>query len=269
MVMGFLKQQLQAAGAAFQLLTRIPVPAAIPFTPQMLARSVVYYPLVGAVIGGIVAAAGWLMDGRVPPMPSAVILLFLWLLLSGGLHLDGLMDTADGVLSHRKRERMLEIMKDSRVGAMGVLAAVMLLLFKFSTLSTWLDGWTNWPTAAPLLALACGLSRLWLVFAMVCWPFARPDEGLASLFKEVRPQHAAASFILQLVLTALCFLLFPSLNAAGLCTIMLMAGLALITGALLSVWLTRKLGGLTGDTYGASVEIIEAVLLFALMLKLT
>ena len=124
MVLRFLSNQLQAAGAAFQLITRIPIPIMIPFVPQVLARSVVYYPLVGTVVGGITAAVGWFLFAYAPAMPAAVSSVILWALLSGALHLDGLMDTADGVLSHRSRDRMLEIMKDSRVGAMGVIAAV-------------------------------------------------------------------------------------------------------------------------------------------------
>ena len=74
-----------------------------------------------------------------PTMPAAVLLLAIWVVLTGGLHLDGLMDTADGILSHRPREQMLEIMKDSRVGAMGVIVCVLHLLLKFSLLYTLLD----------------------------------------------------------------------------------------------------------------------------------
>ena len=121
MVLRFLSNQLQAAGAAFQLITRIPIPIMIPFVPQVLARSVVYYPLVGTVVGGITAAVGWFLFAYAPAMPAAVLLLILWALLSGALHLDGLMDTADGVFSHRSRDRMLEIMKEAALARWGSL----------------------------------------------------------------------------------------------------------------------------------------------------
>ncbi|QHT60784.1 adenosylcobinamide-GDP ribazoletransferase [Paenibacillus lycopersici] len=268
MVRKLVIRELQAAGTAFQLLTRIPVPAVIPFTPEMLARSVVYYPVVGVVIGGIVGAAGAGLDGLVPPMPAAVLLLAVWLLLSGGLHMDGLMDTADGVLSHRSRERMLEIMKDSRVGAMGVLAAAVLLLFKFAVLGTWMEEGRSWLAEAPMFALACGLGRLWLVAAMAFWPFARPGEGMAALFGSVRPRHAAAAALMQALLTVACVLACPASASVGrlLAAIVWTAALAIAVGGVLSVWLRRKLGGLTGDTYGAMVEAIEAALLFALVI---
>ncbi|MBO7746558.1 adenosylcobinamide-GDP ribazoletransferase [Paenibacillus sp. MWE-103] len=265
---GFLKRELQAAGTAFQLLTRIPVPVEIPFTPEMLARSVVYYPVVGAVIGGAVAAAGAGLDGRVPAMPAAVLLVAFWLLLTGGLHLDGLMDTADGVLSHRSRERMLEIMKDSRVGAMGVLAAIVLLLFKFSLLDAWLEQGRNWPAEAALLALACGWSRLWVAVAMAFWPFARADEGMAVLFRGVKARHALAAAAVQAVLTGIAALALPAPEGGWLAAIAVSAALAAAAGSLLAWRLCRKLGGLTGDTYGAMTEILEAILLFALVLQL-
>ncbi|MBW7460890.1 adenosylcobinamide-GDP ribazoletransferase, partial [Paenibacillus sepulcri] len=172
MVRDSLKAQLQAVGAAFQFMTRIPVPVEIPFTPAVLARSTVYYPLVGLVIGGITAAAGWLLTLAVPALPAAVLILLIWTALSGALHLDGLMDSADGVLSHRPRERMLDIMKDSRVGAMGVMAAIFLLLLKFATLSALLEGEGGWLEAAPLVVMVCGWSRLWVVCSMAGWPFA-------------------------------------------------------------------------------------------------
>ncbi|WP_308639332.1 adenosylcobinamide-GDP ribazoletransferase [Paenibacillus silvisoli] len=270
MIIKVLKVQLQAAGAAFQLLTRFPVPVVIPFTPEMLARSVVYFPLVGAVIGGIVGGAGWLLDGPVPPMPAAVILLFLWLALSGGLHMDGLMDTADGVLSYRSRERMLEIMKDSRVGAMGVLAAVLVLFFKFSVLFALMDTekTLDWRFAMPVTMLAFAWSRLWIVIAMNGWPLARPDEGMASLFKAVSIRHAAWAIGLQLLLIAAVLLAVSGLaDEAGL-LLLTQAGITIAAGSLLAVWLTRKLGGLTGDTYGAMTELIESILLFSLMLVL-
>ncbi|AZN40943.1 adenosylcobinamide-GDP ribazoletransferase [Paenibacillus albus] len=262
----FMKDQLQAAGTAFQLLTRIPIPVALPFTPQILARSVAYYPLAGLVIGSIVTVIAWLLHGLVPSMPVAVIVLIVMTALSGGLHVDGFMDTADGVLSNRPRERMLEIMKDSRVGAMGVLAAVLLFLFKFSALCTLLAEQPDWETVAPLLALAFGWSRLWIVAAMVLWPFARPNEGMASLFKEVRLRHAAAALAVQLLLVCGAVVIFGSVGAGIWLMLLVQAGVMAVLGSIVCSWLYRKLGGLTGDTYGAVSEIIEAGLIFAVMM---
>ncbi|MCZ4151790.1 adenosylcobinamide-GDP ribazoletransferase, partial [Escherichia coli] len=101
----------------------------------LLRESVVYYPLVGAAIGLAVWLGGALFGTVLPALPAAVLTLTLWVWLTGGLHLDGWMDTADGLLSYRSRERMLEIMKDSRVGAMGVIACVLLLMMKAALLA--------------------------------------------------------------------------------------------------------------------------------------
>lgn len=267
MVKKVISEQCIAAGTAFQLLTRIPIPIALPFTPQVLARSVVYYPPVGLVIGGIVTALACMLDGIVPSMPAAVIVLIVMTAMSGGLHVDGFMDTADGVLSNRPRERMLEIMKDSRVGAMGVLAAVLLFLFKFSALSTLLGGNPDWYEVAPLLAVSFGWSRMWMVAAMVLWPFARPNEGMASLFKEVRTRHVITAFIVQLVLVCGVAVVFEAtLDWKLVLGLVIQAVLTAVVGSVVCGWLSRKLGGLTGDTYGALSEVIESGLIFAVMM---
>lgn len=257
-------KQLHAVGCAFQLMSRVPVPAAIPFTPEVLARSVVYYPLVGAVIGGVLSGAGWLLAPVVPPLPGAALLLTLWVALSGALHLDGLMDTADGVLSHRSRERMLEIMKDSRVGAMGVIAAVLLLLFKFSLAASLLEE-GKWTAAAPLIAASCMFSRLWVTAAIAKWPFARPGEGLASLFAGVGTGHFVKALLLHSAIVAAVYSLAGMTLPVLLLIFVIQTVVTISVGLLLSVWLSRKLGGLTGDTYGALNEILEAVLLLAVL----
>ncbi|GGD67548.1 adenosylcobinamide-GDP ribazoletransferase [Paenibacillus nasutitermitis] len=265
MVRHSLKTQLQAAGAAFQFMTRLPVPLEIPFTPAVLAKSVVYYPLVGAVIGGIAGAAGWFLSLWVPVLPSSVLILLIWTVLSGALHLDGLMDTADGVLSYRSREKMLEIMKDSRVGAMGVIAVIILMLLKFSTLAALLESEGRWTDAVPLMVMACGWSRLWVVVSMVGWPFARPGEGLAILFSKVRRSQVSVTVVVQLTLAAAAGMAWGlSLPELGL-IVLVQGALTLLCGMLLSRYFTRRLGGLTGDTYGALIEILECMLLFSLL----
>ncbi|WP_274651457.1 adenosylcobinamide-GDP ribazoletransferase [Paenibacillus humicola] len=262
MVFRAIKGQLQAAGAAFQLLSRVPIPFSLPFTPPVLARSAVYFPAVGALLGAVLAITGWVLGKGVPALPAAVLLLIVWTVYSGALHLDGLMDTADGVLSHRPRERMLEIMKDSRVGAMGVTAAALLLLFKFSLLAALLDG-GRWAEAWPAVAAACMWSRLWLVFAMACWPFARPDEGLAAMFARVKLRHAAAALAVNVLLIAAVYAASGMPFAVSAASIAVQAAIAAGAGTAACGWLSRKLGGLTGDTYGAVNELLEALLLFA------
>ena len=113
---------------AVAFLTRIPVP--FRFDARDRTKSTAYYPLVGLLIGGVIAAFDGLIAVHFPPLVRAVLVTACWVFITGGLHLDGLMDVFDGLGSHREPERILAIMKDSRVGAMGVLAAVLILLLK-------------------------------------------------------------------------------------------------------------------------------------------
>ncbi|MDQ8735264.1 adenosylcobinamide-GDP ribazoletransferase [Paenibacillus sp. LHD-38] len=257
-----LKLQIQALIAALQFLTRFPVPVTVPFQAAVLSRSVVYFPMAGAIIGACIYAITWLLALFVPAWPSAVLVLIFWTALSGGLHLDGWMDTADGVLSHRSRERMLEIMKDSRVGAMGVLAAVFLLLFKASLLAELLQH-ENFKLYGPLFVIIPMWSRAWMSTAIAGWPFARKGEGIAILFHEVKGAQAAAALLITAVGTALILRLIGiSIDEIVLCLLAIVF-CVFVVGGMLASWLNHKLGGLTGDTYGAMNEAIEAVLLFA------
>ncbi|MFF2888199.1 adenosylcobinamide-GDP ribazoletransferase [Paenibacillus sp. NPDC057967] len=265
--MSLVKLHRQAVVAAFQFLTRIPVPVEVPFERPVLTRSIAYFPLAGAAIGLCLAAASWALPHVLPPWPSAIVLLAVWIGLSGGLHLDGWMDTADGVLSHRSRERMLEIMKDSRVGAMGVIAAVLLLLLKSSLIAWLMGGEYSGHVAIPtILVMSAVWSRAWMGVAIAGWKPARPNEGIGRLFHSVKLVYALIAVVLAFVIS------FTSLmiNNINLIEAMLIAGagciLTLLTGGVMSVWLNRKLGGLTGDTYGAMNEAVELAMLAAVVI---
>ncbi|GGF82315.1 adenosylcobinamide-GDP ribazoletransferase [Paenibacillus albidus] len=260
-----------AVAAAFQFLSRFPVPGDPGFSRELLHRSVVYYPLVGAAIGLCVAAAAALSGLLLPPLPAAVITLILWVLLTGGLHLDGWMDTADGLLSHRSRERMLEIMKDSRVGAMGVLACVLLLLLKASLLAAWIPG--SGYTALPLLLLPPVWSRWFMVRAMARLPIARGDDGLAASFAGLAAVQERRALALAALLTLAAAGVPLALSGPGaaawplhLAAALLVPGAAYACGTLAARRASRRLGGLTGDVYGALNELLEAALLLVLVL---
>ncbi|NHN29264.1 adenosylcobinamide-GDP ribazoletransferase [Paenibacillus agricola] len=285
---------LAACAAAFQFLTRLPIPIHLQYDDALFRRSVIFYPLVGAVLGLLLSLAGWLLQGYLLPAPdslfagaaggsgaagvTAALLLVLWVALTGALHLDGLMDTADGIFSHRPRAEMLEIMKDSRVGAMGVVACVLLMLCKWTLLQQWLM--LPMGTFFYVLPLAALWSRWYMVVAIACWPYARAQEakrGLGAFFRGIGFKHllvhTAIALLLSVLLVGLAtgsgsapgvglgnaFFSWQSLKITGialLCTALLGAGI--------SRYLSGKLGGLTGDTYGAMNEIVETALLLIL-----
>nr|WP_193581025.1 adenosylcobinamide-GDP ribazoletransferase [Paenibacillus aceris] len=263
---------MRACIAAFQFLTRLPIPVQINYTNLVFRRSVVFYPLAGCVIGLLLVLAGQGLSLFLPAMPAAVLLLGLWVILTGGLHLDGLMDTADGILSHRPREQMLEIMKDSRVGAMGVIVAVLHLLLKFSLLYTMLeinkkDGGGD---GFFLLAIVPIWSRWFMTAAIQGWPYARKESGLGSFFQGVSRGHVLISFLVALLTTTIVLgLTHISLATAIWPVLLCFAGCTFITGWLMATYISRKLGGLTGDTYGALNELLEAVLLLGVVIFAT
>lgn len=267
-VVDALKGWSAAVAAAFQFLSRFPVPVRLNYTEELFRRSTVGYPLVGLAIGLTVLGAAWLLAGILPPGPAAAIVLAVWVALTGGLHLDGLMDTADGILSHRPREKMLEIMKDSRVGAMGVLACALVLLLKWSLL-TELVG--RWP-AAWLLPLVPVWSRWYMVAAIASWPYARQGQegGMGGWFRSVRLRHTTAAGILALLLSAAVVATIPAAEGRLVAaqTAFWMVLTCAVVGNRMSAYIHRKLGGLTGDTYGAMNELLETLLMVVLLLLL-
>ncbi|WP_438347352.1 adenosylcobinamide-GDP ribazoletransferase [Paenibacillus sp. FA6] len=259
----------QAAAAAFQFLSRFPVKANLDYSPTLFRQSVKFYPLVGAVIGLVVwaGAAGFVY--LLPPLPAAVLTLILWVGLTGGLHLDGWMDTADGILSYRSREQMLDIMKDSRVGAMGVIACVLLLMLKLSLIYSLLVDGLDY---SGLLLLPLIWSRWFMVHAMSSWPAARGKDGLAGQLNGLDKGQIWATLLITIVLTGAAASIAPMVHINshswttawfGLITIPLGTWVA-------GTWMARRLnatlGGLTGDTYGALNEFLEVVALLMLVL---
>ena len=268
MAVSILTRNLRAFGAALQFLTRLPIPrgmAPASHEAEDFRRSTAYYPAAGFAIGLILAAGGWLLSYALPAWPAAVLTTALWVGLSGALHMDGLMDTADGLLSHRSRERMLEIMKDSRVGAMGVVAGSLAVLLRAALLASLLE--------APGELAALGLlvipiwSRSFLVTAIAGWPYARAEgAGLGGLFRTVKAGQAWAAALLSAALTSAALAAFGAWSPAGSAlALFLAAAIAYAVGAALSAAATRKLGGLTGDVYGALNELIELSLMTALL----
>jgi adenosylcobinamide-GDP ribazoletransferase len=230
--------------AATRFLTILPLPGARGTAEEDLARSVPWFPLVGLILGAVAAALAWVLSPIAPPMVLAAIMVLLLMAFSGCLHLDGLADTADGFLSSRSRERILEIMKDSRTGAMGVIAIVGVLLLKSASLAS-LPATLLGPTVL-LMPLA---GRCAMVLQMAILPYARPS-GLGSVFYRRRPRGAA--------IWAMAVLAAVSWSVLGLRGLSVWAACVVLTLAL-SAHVYRKIGGATGDTLGAVCELIEVL----------
>ena len=228
--------------AALQFLTVCPLVARVACGERDIGRSTPWFPLVGLLIGAAVALLDRGMGALFPPLLSSVIAVVALTAASGGLHADGLADTADGFLSSRPRERVLEIMRDSRTGAMGVLGIVCVFSLKVAALAS-APASLRWQA----LLLMPFAGRCSMVVQMTLLPYAR-SGGLCSLF--VQNAHRGDVVLALLLLAAVGWLIG---GVFGLCA----AGASLAAIAVFSLWCRSKIGGFTGDTLGAGCEWVE------------
>ena len=234
------------ASFALSFLTICPTPR-IKVVPRVVSSSIAAFPVVGALLGIILGLIGILCERFLAPGPTAVIIIACGTFVTGGLHFDGLMDTADGVLGVRTVERRLEVMRDSRVGAFGVLAGVLALLGQYACLGTLAD-----LNLLEALAVAIGLSRWAMTVAIITFPPARPD-GLGAMF---HPDVPRKSFVFA---TVVAIAIGFTLGSPGIIVVL---GTGIATAAC-GWFFQSRLGGLTGDTYGAIAVITETLVLYA------
>lgn len=251
----FLNQYVEFA-AAVRFLSLLPVPGSTQllnrdeYAPHVVVGCE-YYPVVGLLLAWLLWLLTLLLTPLVPQLVLAALLVVALVILTGGLHLDGLMDTCDGLFGGSTRERKLEIMRDSRVGSFGVLAALCILLLKFALLAS--IRVHSLPLAF-LLALPC--ARWAMVVALRVFPGARPT-GLGAAFRRtVTTKRLLAAGIVSLVIVLV----------AGRLTGLIVWMAATVTSLLLGFWMTGSVGGLTGDTYGAIEEVAEVVALLLLVM---
>lgn len=231
---------------ALSFLTTIPTPA-VPFIEGGLGRSAKWFPLVGLILGLVLAGAHWLLLLVLPESVTAVLIVALWAWLTGGLHLDGLADCGDGLLVAANRERRLEILQDSRLGAFGAIVLVLFLLAKVTAVATL-------PSPSNALVLAPTVAR-WLLLVAARQPSARPggmgDSFAASLTPRI---FAIAAIVPVLLVVASGWRGGPTVPAVLLALIATFAILRLAR---------NRLGGVTGDVFGLVVEMSELMVLLA------
>ena len=242
---------------AVTFLTGIPLPVRGEVTPAELWRSMGWYPLVGLALGaaawGLYSALLFLLPGLV----AAVLVVLALEILTRGLHMDGLMDTADGIFSGAPRERALEIMKDSQVGAMGVVAAILIVLLKVAALGAL----TRADAAAPLL-VGWTAARMLPAIDVYAWPYARRSGTGEAFTREHSPGPVVlAAALLGAALVAAAIVSIAVGGAGGWWAGAAIAGLAVGVTLLVQAAVAKRLGGLTGDVYGMGIQIAEAAAL--------
>ena len=232
--------------SAILFITILPAGGSVPFSPRGMIRC---FPLVGMVLGLMLALGDRIFSLVFPGAVTAVLDTVLLVVLTGALHLDGLGDTADGMFSHRSRERALEIMKDSRTGMMGLVAVVCVLAVKTAGLMALKQTLSPSQAFAALVAVPA-LARSGMLFGIRYLRYGRDSKGTGfDLFTRPLPWREFAWVGLPVVLT-----LF--LGGRGL---LVLAGFgAWVT--LLLVFYKRKMNCITGDMLGAMTEVTEAAL---------
>lgn len=237
---------LRHLSGAFRFLTRLPVPG-----PRLdgaeLGRALAWFPLPGLAMGALAAAGALAVGGHLAATVTAALVVAGLAWITGGLHLDGVADVADGLGGgHGDPVRTLAIMRDSRIGAFGATALVLVLTTKVLAVADLLGrGGAAWA-----LICAPAVARFTAVPLVVLLPYARP-QGLGKAFHQ---GGGARELAIAGTLTA------ATLVGAGLRTL-LPAAAALTAAAALALLVRRRLGGLTGDVYGAAIEVAEAVFL--------
>jgi adenosylcobinamide-GDP ribazoletransferase len=235
-----MREQWSILLLAVQFLTRLPVPASAGFTPARLTAATRYYPLVGALIGALVALVYALALLAWPPLVAVLLSIAAGLALTGAFHEDGLADMFDGIGGGLTRDRALEIMKDSRIGTYGAAALILALALKAATLAAM-------PPFAVILALIAGhgLSRFSAVLVIATSGYVR-DHGTA---KPVADGVSGESLRIAAA-TALVLWLAMAIALGPMAALLGALGLAAGHWAMRRVF-ERKLGGYTGDCLGA------------------
>ncbi|MFP5392262.1 MAG: adenosylcobinamide-GDP ribazoletransferase [Gammaproteobacteria bacterium] len=249
--MGYLTHQCRLFFIALQFFTRVPIPAWVGFEPAWLHQASRYFPLVGVLVGAVgaavYAAAAWIWPAPVAALLSTAATVYL----TGAFHEDGFADTCDGFGGGLSRERVLEIMKDSRIGSYGAVALVLLLGLKLALLACMPP-----TTAVAALLFAHPLSRLAASSLILTLDYARENGKAKPMAQQMRAGEfaiAALTALVPAVALAACGWLSASSVAFGV-----------LAAAAVAFWLgakfQRRVGGYTGDCLGAVQQVSEVAI---------
>jgi adenosylcobinamide-GDP ribazoletransferase len=246
-----LKQGWEDYRIAGGFLTIFPVARGLSFNPERLARSMAFFPAIGLTLGLVLVVINWVLSPFIPRQVLDCLLILLLIAATGGLHLDGIADLIDGLAGGKDREGMLRIMKDSRVGAMGAVALVMVLLLKYLSLySVPLE----YKSAALVFMPAAG-RWIQVVLASFC-RYVRPEGGTGGAFVDHVGRRETLIATATLIVASAVFF-----GMKGLILLLLLstAAFGLIR------YFEARLGGVTGDVLGAATEVVEVLTLILIL----
>ena len=235
---------------ALRFLTIFRIPGGRTETAEDMGRSTLWFPVVGFIIGAILALLNWVFSLFLPATVTSGLTIVLLVIITGAMHLDGFADTCDGLAGNKSAEERWKVMHDSRTGAFGVTGLILLLLVKFALLNSIPQAFIS-----PVLVVMPVISRWTMVYAIAMYPYAR-NEGLGKAFKDgvTRTRLVIATILtlgLSIFLAWWANLDYYYIVGFGM---MIVIGLLVIA---VSEYFRRKFAGLTGDTYGAMNELAE------------
>ncbi len=232
---------LKGFALSVSMLTSLPFFKVHDFYKGINGYSVMFYPLVGFLLGLILYATHSLLDTHFAALHLGIIIFTLWVILTGALHLDGLSDTIDGLFV--SKEKATQVMKDPHTGGMGMIFTVAFLILKASSLAVF--------EAYYLLPVVLMFSRFNAVLAIYFFPYISKN-GMGALAKEeLTSSHVLIAFLYIMVLSLFSFWLFT---------------LSILILFVIKTFFVKRYGGFSGDIYGFTIEITELILLNAILL---
>jgi adenosylcobinamide-GDP ribazoletransferase len=244
-LVGAARRQLNLFLAAVMFLTRLPVGRFHQFRDDDTASSTIYFPVIGALIG-LAGGLALFAASVVPPLVAVLLSMVLTICLTGGLHEDGLADSADGLIGGHDPKRRLEIMKDSRIGAYGALALWFSLTAKLVLIDSLLTA--NLGTAVRASVIAHCLGRAATVALLTCLPYARIENSKSSSFgNKVTIRQLAPTLVFAIILALLL------LGLQGVLCVTAATAVTFVCG----LYFKGKIGGITGDCLGAANQLVE------------
>lgn len=232
-------------------LTRIPVPVRIKFEDKVFAKGVILAPVIGLVIGFILGCVYSFVNMTGKLLPAVIIAVAAEIAITGGLHLDGLADTFDGIFSNRPKEKILHIMKDSRIGTNGAISLILLICCKIGLLLSLHEGYI-----LEYLFIMPVISRMNIAWTAGISSYARKEGMAGSIIRYTGPKEIIIASGIAVILSAV----FLKLAAVFVIPALI------LFAVLFTRYIEKKIGGITGDTIGAVIELSEIVFLFILLI---
>jgi adenosylcobinamide-GDP ribazoletransferase len=259
---GELADELHAFGNAVMFFTRIPVPKRLRWSDALMQKAAAWYPAVGWIVGGVGASVTWLgFQVFATPLVPVLLGMIATLLLTGAFHEDGLADTCDAFFGGYTRDRVLEIMKDSRVGSFGAAGLIMVLLTKAALLTACIAS-TEWVrVGSPVLCLIMchSISRAASATLLRLLTYVRANDLVGAKSKPMATRISSARLLFALLVgfAPAAFFVAPR-------RLPMLIALVAVTTVGMAVWFRKRIGGYTGDCLGATQQIVELVVLAVL-----